>query len=167
MIVEGEIMSNVIYEAEPDRGGVSPAFIIVCVMTIALIIYIIVKWRVMDIPARCFICFIATFLCFVIGCCIYTLIDSRDQVYDKYVAGDYLTVEGIIEDYTLAEEGEAQLPDRFYVDGVRFSVPGFVSGWGYPLKQVDGGVLENGKHVRIYYVPYKFENVIMKLEVLD
>lgn len=121
-------MSHVIYEAEPDRGGVSPAFVFLCVVTIVIIVLIAVYWKKVDVPTRIFLCFIAAFFCYMVGCCIYILIDSRDQVYDRYVAGDYLTVEGIIEDYTLAEEGEPLLPDRFYVDGVRFSVPGAVSG---------------------------------------
>ena len=47
------------------------------------------------------------------------------------------------------------------------SVPGFVSAWGYPLKHADGGILEDGKRERIYYVPYKFENVIMRIESID
>lgn len=73
----------------------------------------------------------------------------------------------MISDYTLAEEGQPNLPDRFCVGDVEFFVPGFVSPWGYPLKNVDGGILKDGIRVRICYIEYKFENVIMKLEIIE
>ena len=31
------------------------------------------------------------------------------------------------------------------------------TGYGYILRQYDGGLLRNGLHCKIFYVPYKFE----------
>ena len=57
------------------------------------------------------------------------------------------------------------LPDSFLVDNVRFEIPCFTTPWGYPLRQQDGGILKEGMYVKIYYVSYKYENVIMKVEI--
>ena len=159
-------MYKKIYEATPFYG-VHPAFVIFCVITFLIILLVIVFWKKVDTGVRCFTSAIIVFLLFIIFCQAYTSIDTKCKVYNVYVAGEYLTVQGVISDYTLAEEGQLNLPDSFNVDGVEFSVPGFVSAWGYPLKQVDGGVLEEGMYVRIRYIPYKFENVIMKIEILE
>ena len=72
----------------------------------------------------------------------------------------------VISDYTTAEKSQPNLPDYFLVNDIEFQVPVFVSAWGYPLKKIDGGILENGMYVKIYYIKYKSENVIMKIEHL-
>lgn len=159
-------MYKKIYEAQPVYG-INPAFLILCLITILIVVLIVVFWGKVDKGVRCLSLAVAFFLLFIITCQVYTAIDAKRKVYDRYIAGEYLTVEGIITDYTLAEEGQPNLPDSFCVDEVNFSVPGFVSAWGYPLKRADGGILENGIYVRIYYIPYKFENVIMKMELLE
>ncbi len=159
-------MHKVIYEAKPFYG-VNPAFVIFCVITVFITLLVIVFWKKVDTGVRCLASAIIVFLLFIISCQAYTSIDAQRKVHNAYVAGEYLTVQGVISDYTLAEEGQPNLPDSFYVDGVEFSVPGFVSAWGYPLKRVDGGMLENGMCVKICYIPYKFENVIMKIEHLE
>ena len=159
-------MYKVIYEAKPFYG-VNPAFVILCVITVLITLILIALWRKFDIGSRFFFLFILIFFIFIISCQAYTSIDAKRKVYDAYVAGECLKVQGVISDYTLAEEGQPNLPDSFYVDGVEFSVPGFVSAWGYPLNRVNGGILEDGMCVRICYIPYKFENVIMKIEQLE
>ena len=93
-------------------------------------------------------------------------VDARKKVYGKYIQGDYLTVEGEVENYMPDPDG-ANLPDRFSVEDIDFSIPGFTTVWGYPLRHVDGGELQNGLNVKIYYIPYKFENVIMKIVIFD
>ena len=159
-------MYKLIYEARLYYG-VNPAFVMLCLIPVFIIALLIIFWKKVDIGVRCFVSSIIVFILFIIFSQVYIAIDSKHKVYNAYVSGEYLTVEGVISEYTLAEEGQPNLPDRFYVNDVRFSVPGFVSIWGYPLKQVDGGILKDGIYVRICYIPYKFENVIMKLEILE
>ena len=159
-------MYKLIYESAPSYGVAIP-FAIFCIITCLIFLLLIVLWRKFDIGSRLLISFILIFFIFIILCQIYTSFDAKRKVYDAYIAGEYLMVHGIISDYTLAEEGQPNLPDSFYVDGVEFSVPGFVSAWGYPLNRVNGGILEDGMCVRICYIPYKFENVIMKIEQLE
>ena len=159
-------MYKEIYEAKPFYG-VNPAFVIFCVITVLITLFVIVFWKKVDTGVRCLALAIIVFLLFMISCQAYTSIDAKRKVYNAYVAGEYLEIQGVISDYTLAEEGEPNLPDRFFVNELRFSVPGSVSAWGYPLKQVDGGILQEGITVRICYIPYKYENVIMKLEVIE
>ena len=158
-------MYKKIYEAEPFYGA-NPAFVIFCAITVLITLLVIVFWKKVDTGVRCLSSAIIVFLLFIIFCQAYTSIDAKHKVYNAYVDGEYLTVQGVISDYTLAEEGQPNLPDSFYVDGVEFSVPGFVSAWGYPINRVNGGILEDGMCVRICYIPYKFENVIMKIEQL-
>lgn len=159
-------MRRVIYEAKPFYG-VNPAFVVFCIITALITLLLVIYWNEVDRGVHWFISFIIAFLLFIIFCQVYTSIDAKNKVYDEYEAGNYLVVEGTINDYILAEDGQPRLPDRFNVNDIEFSIPGFVSFWGYPLKSVDGGMLKNGMSVRIYYITYKFENVIMKLEQLD
>lgn len=159
-------MYKEIYEAKPFYG-VNPAFVVFCIITVLITLLVIVFRKRVDRGVRCLISFIIVFLLFIISCQIYVTIDAKHKVYDEYQAGNYHIVEGRIDGYTLAEEGQPNLPDYFYVDDIEFQVPGFVSAWGYPLKKIDGGVLEDGMHVKIYYIHYKCENVIMKIEQLD
>ena len=135
-------MYKEIYEAKPFYG-VNPAFVIFCVITVLITLLVIVFWKKVDTGVRCLVSAIIVFMFFIISCQAYTSIDAKRKVYNAYVAGEYLEIQGVISD------------------------PGFVSAWGYPLKQVDGGILQEGITVRICYIPYKYENVIMKLEVIE
>lgn len=86
------------------------------------------------------------------------------RIYAEYQAGEAQVVEGEISDYRPnLEENEA--PDHFVVNDLAFEVPGGTTPWGYPLRQQDGGELADGVYVKIYYVVYKYENVIMRLEI--
>lgn len=160
-------MYKEIYEAKPFYG-VNTAFMVFCIITVIIIVLLVVFWKKIDIGGRCVLSFVTVFLLFVISCQIYVAIDARREVYDKYSSGEYSTVEGYIHGYNVQYDkfGNTKY-DEFYVDGIRFIVPGFVSCWGYPLTKVDGGVLEDGMHVKINYIFYKCENVIMRLEQLE
>ena len=159
-------MDNVLYEAKPFYG-VNPACVVFSVIGIVVLILLIIFWGKVTVGVRCLASFILLFFLFIIVCQVYTSFDTRHKVYNKYKEGNYLTIEGTINDYTLAEENQVNLPDTFTVNEVEFQIPGFVTCWGYPLKKIDGGILEDGMRVRICYIPYKNENVIMKLEILD
>lgn len=158
-------MNKTIYEAKAFYG-ISPTFVMLCVIVLLIVLVLAFVWKKVDIGVRCFGSIIALFCLFIALCQIYMSIDAKRSVYDEYTKGNYLVAEGTIYDYFPAEEGEPNLPDRFSVSEVEFQVPGFVSAWGYPLKQNENGLLENGMHVRIYYIEYRFENVIMKIELV-
>ncbi len=76
------------------------------------------------------------------------------------ISGDNITGHEALDD-------GSQRPDTFTVEDVEFMAPEFTAIWGDPLRRADGGILQDGMNVSIYYVPYKFENVIMRLEVLS
>ncbi|MBQ2676433.1 MAG: hypothetical protein IJF54_03400 [Clostridia bacterium] len=160
-------MSNVIYDAQPSYGGLSPVFIILLLVYAALIIYYIYGWiKKADIGFKIFFAIAILILTLVISSSIYTHIESKSSVYGKYKSGDYSIVEGEIYNYNIpADPGRHS--DVFYVGDCEFIVPGFTTIWGYPLRQKDGGILKDGMRVKIYYVKYKFDNVMMRLEVLD
>ena len=159
-------MIKKIYEAELFYG-INPAFIVFLIITILIFALLVAFWKKIDIGGRFFVSFIIIFCAFIVFCQAYTAIEAKNKVYDEYQKGNYLVAEGEISGYTTAEEGQSNLPDYFYVDNVEFQVPGFVTSWGYPLKKVEGGILENGMKVRICYIEYKYENVIMKIELLN
>lgn len=158
-------MNEIIYEAEPFYGIYFP-FLMLCIITCFLAFFLIFFRKKTDVYGLIFYSFILIFFIYIIVCNVFVSIDAKHKVYDSYIKGNYLTVQGEICNYILADEGEPNLPDYFYVDNVEFLVPGFVSPWGYPLKRAYGGVLKEGLNVCISYIPYKFENVIMKIELI-
>lgn len=160
-------MTNVIYEAKPSYG-INPAFIIFCIVVVSMVSLTIAFWRNLDITGRYFLSGINLFLLFCISCSIYTEIDSKRNIYDKYIKDQYYTVEGYItEYYTNYDDLGTTRYDSFYVSDKNFHTPGFVSRWGYPLSKSTGSPLQNGIKVKIHYIPYKYENVIMYLELLE
>lgn len=156
-------MNTILYEAEPFYG-INPVFIIFLLIIALMSVLLIIFWKKVDIGVKIFISIIILLLVLICFCQIYVSIDARNKVYNKYQSGQYLVVEGVISNYTVADDWEPNLPDSFCVNDIEFKVPGFVSPWGYPLKQIDGGVLDNGMNVKIYYIEYKNENVIMRIE---
>ena len=89
---------------------------------------------------------------------------SSISIYNDYLDGEYIIVEGTISNYEIGTGERGAYPDRFTVQGVDFIISDNNStGYGYSLRHSNGGLLENGKKCKIYYIPYKGENVIMKL----
>ncbi|MBQ7936126.1 MAG: hypothetical protein IJ333_07240 [Clostridia bacterium] len=155
-------MGDVIYEAK-SLLKIHPTNVLLGIIAVGFIIFLVINWKKGGLPFRCFFSFVPAFLLFLTICQVYTYFDSQ-QVYFKYKAGNYEIAEGTIEKYTVTEYPHQC--DTFQVQGMDFLAPGYVTGWGYPFNRANGGVLEDGMRVRIYYVPYKFENVIMRLELL-
>mgnify|MGYP000044506598 FL=1 len=157
---------KILYEAQ-EWYGLSIPFIILCLVDLALLFLLCFLWRKRSVlSAKITTIFVIVVLTFIIGTLVFSHVDARKKVYNKYIEGDYLIVEGEVENYMPDPDG-ANLPDRFSVDDIDFAIPGFTTCWGYPLRQVDGGELQNGVNVKIYYIPYKFENVIMKIVIFN
>ena len=151
-----------IYEAQRSYGSISPIFIIVTVVSIVLIVLMIKDWKNQKIISKIGMIVVTFTLSIIFISTVYSFLSSQVLVYDKYAKGNYLVAEGTIENYT--QKADHPPADFFDVNNIDFEVPGFTN-WGYSLRQRDGGVLKDGVQVRIYYIHYKFENVIMKLEL--
>lgn len=148
-----------IYEALPN-SLVSLPFILLCVLEFCVAIYGIINWKTNAVSGKICICLVFILLIMFISVTIYNYFDS-DTIWETYQNGDCLVAEGIIEDYKVGNEGR---PDRFTVNGVDFAVSNSsATGYGYTMRQDSGGVLRNGQYCKIFYVPYKYENVIMKI----
>ena len=84
-------------------------------------------------------------------------------IYGSYEAGEVQIVEGQVQECDTAyfyKNGRGS----FTVDGVQFDY-GHTSGLpGYRGK--DNLIHSNGQQVRIYYIPYSNENLIVKIEAL-
>lgn len=145
-----------IYEALPNRSVILPV-IILCILELCMAIYGIINWKYNAVSGKIGICLISFLLLFFITCSVYYCIVSY-TIWDTYQNGDYLIAEGIIEDYKVENEGH---PDKFTVNGSYFYIPK-PAGWEW--EHDDGSrILHNGQYCKIFYVPYKYENVIMKI----
>ncbi len=157
---------QIIYEAKQSYGGLSPILIIPIIIAIVIAIGTIKAWKSGALSMKIIFSILSIIMLLVFFSITWNELNSRIKVYDPYKKGEYQIVEGKIEKY-LPNTDRTQLPDRFEVNDVDFVVPGFNTKWGYPLRQIEGGVLKEGLTVRIQYIHYKFENVIMKLELLE
>lgn len=165
-------MNNlIIYEAKPSHEISILFFIIILIFIIVLIfgITLCIKNREARVIDKIGPFVVDAILLFIIICIVITSFDSKNKVWNQYSKGNYLVAEGSIANYEEVKgiSNEDIKYDSFSIAKTEFHVPGFTTIWGYPLRQVDGGVLKNGLKVKIYYVPYKFENVIMKLELIE
>lgn len=86
------------------------------------------------------------------------------EILQKYKNGYYLTVEGEIEKFHPMPP-EQHDSEHFYVNKVYFDLPS-ISPYGYSkCKNFGGDIKGNGQMVKIRYINYNDENVIMKLEI--
>ncbi|MGM9645336.1 MAG: hypothetical protein ACI3XS_01410 [Eubacteriales bacterium] len=155
---------TVIYEAGMPNG-ISIPFIVIVLSFIAMTVWGIILFRNKSgsVKNKIFPFIVAAVLLIVIVACIVNFMSSYYNVWKAYTGGEGLVAEGTIENYEVVE-GRSEI-DYFEVNGVEFSVPGYASEFGYELRKSDGSILDSGVKVRITYVKYKTENVIMKLEV--
>ena len=141
-------------------------------MLVVFIFCLIKFWKRCSISTRALFAILTTFvfLVFLSINALYigtnTNTNSPVYIWREYKNGNYKIVEGVIECY---EERQSMryspAPDNFTVDGVYFYVGVSYSGYGYPLRQVDGGKLKNGQKCIIHYIETGAENVIMKLQI--
>lgn len=157
---------NPIYEALANHLVTAP-FLIICLLELLIGLYAIICWKYNSISGRIGICLIGIILFIIIISIIYEYV-STQQIYKKYTSGECLVTEGVIENYEVGTNEKASFPDRFLINDIPFIISNAPStGFGYSLRQSDGGVLQDGMKCKIYYIPYKHENVIMKLMVCD
>ena len=154
----------VIYEVK-SRNAFPVSLIVMWCLCVICMIFIILLWKRNTFGGKIgMLLALGGLLLVTIGVSVDFL--TSDVVYDKYMSNDYLVVEGIIEEYEIGTDEKKAYPDRFRVDDVCFIIANpSQTGYGYSMRRADGGVLENGMYVRICYIPYEFENVIMKIEI--
>ena len=122
-------------------------------------------WKRNDKSGKIALIVVLIITCCIVGTIFYSYFNQEQNIYNKYKNGDYKIVEGIINDYQSMNIEEGWKRDSFTLEDVEFYVPSLFS-FGYSLMQEEGSPLENGMYVKIYYVPYRGENVIMKIEAL-
>lgn len=90
-----------------------------------------------------------------------------DSTIGAYWRGEYLTVEGYVEDFhPMPWSGHDD--ESFTIDHVRFSYSDYTVSWGYHNARSHGGVITgNGQHLKIGYTSYQWlGNVILYIEEL-
>lgn len=94
---------------------------------------------------------------FIIG-----MIGEYCDVVVKYKTGNYVEIEGVVEDYSFVPGREGT---TFTVDGVEFHCPS--SDWGYHPTNEDNGAIKDGEYLKIRYIDDEVQgNVIVYIEQL-
>lgn len=94
---------------------------------------------------------------------ILVLIESYINIVLPYKNGDYVEIEGVVEDYR--EESLKGRSEYFTVDGVSFKCSYDGVAWGYQKQQQKRNeIIISGRHLKIRYIPLKHENVIVYIE---
>lgn len=157
---------STVYEASPRQFLTAP-LVIAAVLEVLLLVYAVVNWKNSAKAGKIGMCVVGGFLSVIF---LVTTAGhwSSQSIWREYQKGEYQIAEGTIENYEVGSEEKASFPDRFTVNDTEFIIaeqPAF--GYGYALRQNDGGALRNGLKCKIFYVPYKYENVIMKIMLFD
>lgn len=163
---------QLIYEVTNDVTLFSLPFIIICLAFILVIIYIIKTWKNSDgivgkflfllIPIVMSIAIITQFVNFF----------KIKHILSDFEKGKCEVAEGKIENYEqyykIGTMSEEDYPDRFFVDGTEFILYGYSTyGIEYFLRQTDGGKLQEGQNVRITFANNFYENLILKVELIE
>lgn len=157
---------ELIFEAS-ENVYFSTAFIIVCIVEVLVCIYTLKCWRTSEIGGKIGLISVHLFFLVFILCTFFSYPNTK-SIYREYASGEYSIVEGVIEDYEVGTGQRGDYADRFSLEGIFFDLSRTsYTGYGYELRQTDGGVLGNGVRCKIYYVPYRYENIIMKLIVYN
>lgn len=158
----------VLYEAQ----RASFPILMVLILTIVALIFLVLNiwsWKRNEVAARICLTVITALLLAVVGI-VFVEYSKTQEIFALYECGEYQQVTGVITDYTVRQtDSQEAIPDDFLVSGITFyahSSGSAAFGYGYPRRS-DGGQLENGQIVMIYYSPYQYENVILKILLLD
>lgn len=94
-------------------------------------------------------------------------LQEYETVVEGYHQGDYLIVEGEVENFSpMPELGHGS--ESFTVEGVEFSYTWYEERYAYHTPLVRGGVIqENGQYVRIGYVEFDGQTHIVSIETRE
>ena len=88
------------------------------------------------------------------------MIGEYCDVVVKYKTGNYVEIEGVVEDYSFVPGREGT---TFTVDGVEFHCPS--SDWGYHPTNEDNRAIKDGEYLKIRYIDDEVQgNVIVYIE---
>ena len=107
----------------------------------------------------------ASIIAIMIMCTIFMIIKYANTAV-RYKSGNYVEIEGVVQDY-FSNLGSTRGPvESFTLDGVKFVCSDDVT-CGYSPSRKNGGVIAgNGQHLRIRYIPGGQDNVIVYIEQL-
>lgn len=157
---------TVVYESELSNS-VSIPFIVITILFVVMMVWgiFLTKSNQGNLKSGIGPFVIAFVLFVIIVVCVVNYISSYTNIWKKYDSQETMVVEGIVENYEIIKGRDET--DTFTVNDVVFNIPNYASEYGYTLRQKDGSILEDGVMVRITYIEYKTENIIMKLEMLQ
>lgn len=154
---------TLLYEAEQSFPFPKPIIIFSIVALLLIVLLIIFRNKIGFIGKFAIVFFSIMFLYTSLNTYI-EYSNTKKYVYDKYFAGDWKYCEGEITTYKTSEELNNRY-DAFAVGkDLAFRVDPF-STFGYKILKSNGGKLDKGIKVKIYYIEYGFDNIIMKLEI--
>lgn len=141
--------------------------IIICITIVFSIVYFLCVLKKYGIDGKIFFGIVEIVLQIITFSLFYSFIDEHEHVWKTYKNDEYSKVEGIVEEYSTeySISGISKY-DYFQISNTYFLVPDISSSYGYPFTKSNGGVIDNGMHLIIYYIPYKQTNIIMKIEQL-
>ena len=87
-------------------------------------------------------------------------INDYKNIVIPYKNGNYVEIEGTVENYSVSLRENVEY---FTVDGVRFECSYGSPMWGYQ-KQRKNEIIISGRHLKIRYIPFRHENVIVYIE---
>ena len=165
-------MDNILYEV-PTTFEIDYLDFGFNIILLAFVATIFVKcWdkKYKDTPYEVIKVLSAFAFCFLLvfnGLSIASSIDRYKNIGKQYGMGNYEIVEGVVENFVpMPYEGNGY--ESFEINGVEFSYSDYVINGGYNNARSHFGVIEgNGQQLKIGYIYYNEENIIVYIEQLE
>lgn len=165
-------MSNVLYEAtfKFDFLLLIPVVMMIFILFFPRILkatseakYTQSSYKVVKIFCACAFSFVLI-LSSIVGL---SQMNMYKNVVGAYKNGDYEIVEGYVQKFIpMPYEGHSD--ESFEINGVKFAYSDYSIQSGYNNAKSHGGVIKgNGQHLKIGYVSYNNENIIVYIEQLE
>ena len=165
-------MNNILYEAtfKFDLFLLIPVVMMIFILFFPKILkatseekYTQVSYKVVKIFCACAFSFVLIFTSIVS----LSQIDMYKNVVGAYKTGDYEIIEGYVQNFIpMPYEGHSD--ESFEINGVKFAYSNYSIQSGYNNAKSHGGVIKgDGQHLKIGYVSYNNENIIVYIEQLE
>lgn len=164
-------MTNVLYEAtfKFDFDLLIPVVMMIFILFFPKIFkayakekYTHVSYKVVKIFCACAFSYVLI-LSSIVGL---SQMNMYKNVVGAYKTGDYEIVEGYVQNFIpMPYEGHSD--ESFEINGVKFTYSDYSTQSGYNNAKSHGGVIKgDGQHLKIGYVYYNNENIIVYIEQL-
>ena len=158
------MIATTVYKATMSKPSVIG--LLLCAVTIAMIVVVIVRWKHSPAAWRVFFTLISAVLLICSISIVYSYIREYRSVFLPYKRGDYLVADGVVRNYEKRTINQALEQNEFEIDNVEFQLPS-MSEYGYSLTESNGGIIREGMHLRIKYRFFRYENVILEIEIIE